>query len=167
MPPIKTILHPTDFSKSSQNALEVAGSLAAAQGARLIVLHILQGVEPPEWIDQRMPGEFPWTEDCHTILEQSLRSVRQSSPGLRIESRVLEGIPSEEILRVAESESCDLIVMGTHGRAGLARDLMGSVTEEVMRKSRCPVLTVKAPRPAASIAPGANDPEPAEMAGTE
>jgi nucleotide-binding universal stress UspA family protein len=165
MPPIRTILYATDFSKPSEYAFRVAGSLASDQVARLIVVHILHAVGPTEWISERMAGVFPWTEDCNEALEQRVRPLLQSSPGLRVERRVVEGIPSEEILRAAESEPCDLIVMGNHGRTGLDRVLMGSVAEAVMRMARCPVMTVKGPTPAPPAAPSANAPQPAGSAG--
>lgn len=164
MLPIRTILHPTDFSKHSDYALRVAGSLARDYGARLIVLHVLHAAEPPAWLYDRMVGSFPWTEDCNVVLEQKLRPIRESGPGLRVEHRVVEGIPPEEILRVAGEGHCDLIVMGTHGRKGMERLRMGSVAEEVMRKAPCPVLTVKDPMPAPSPESGANDPEPTAAA---
>jgi hypothetical protein len=75
--------------------------------------------------------------------------------------------PSGEIDQPAKGEASDLIVMAAHGRTGLGRALMGSVADEVMRTAHGPVLTVKAPSPATSIASSANDQKPAEMAGTE
>jgi nucleotide-binding universal stress UspA family protein len=167
MLPIQTILHPTDLSKPSEYALQIASLIACGQDTRLIVLHVLHGLEPPDWIYQRMAGEFPWTKDCDKVLEQKIRPLQESNPKLRIERRLVEGIPSAEILRIAEAESCDLIVMGTHGRTGHERVLMGSVAEEVVRQARCPVLTVKLPSPAPSSAASANDPKRAELAGSE
>ena len=164
MLPIHTILHPTDFSKHSDYALRVAGSLARDYGARLIVLHVLHAAEPPGWLYDQMAGSFPWTEDCNVVLEQKLRPIRESSPGLRVEHRVAEGLPPEEILRMAGECQCDLIVMGTQGRTGLDRILMGSVAEEVLRKARCPVLTVKEPMPAPSPESGTEDLEPTAAA---
>jgi nucleotide-binding universal stress UspA family protein len=64
---------------------------------------------------------------------------------LRLETKMVEGHPAETICRVAKEEGCDLIVMGTHGRSGLGRLLLGSVAEQVLREAACPVLTVKMP----------------------
>lgn len=164
MLPIRTILHPTDFSNHSDYALRVAGSIARDYGARLIVLHVLNEAEPPAWLYDRMVGSFPWTEDCDVVLEQRLRPIRESAPGLRVEHRVEEGIPPEEILRVAGEVHCDLIVMSTHGRKGMERLRMGSVAEEVMRKARCPVLTMKDRMPSPSPESGTNEPESAVAA---
>lgn len=150
MLPIRTILHPTDFSKHADDALQFAGSLARDYGSRLIVLHVLQGAEPPEWLRERMAGAFPWTEDASRALEQRLRRLREANPGLQAEARVADGIAAREILREASSGQCDLIVMGTHGWRGQQVALTGSVAEAVMREANCPVLTVRNPPTAAS-----------------
>jgi len=145
MLPIRTVLHPTDFSDYSGYAFKFACSLARDYGARLVVLHVLtrpvfiygEGVIPPE------PAGF---EDQ---LRQRLHQVQPEDPNLQLEHRLVEGEAAAEILRLAEEAKCDLIVMGTHGRTGLGRLLMGSVAEQVARKSPCPVLTVKIPHPPA------------------
>lgn len=150
MHPVRTILHATDFSTHSDCALQFAGKLAAAHGARLVVFHVLRAAEPPVWLFDRMAGTTPWTVDSYEALEQRIGLLRASNPGLRADLRVAEGIPAEEILRAADADCCDLIVMGTQGRTGLERVLAGSVAAEVMSKATCPVLTVKdgKPRPA-------------------
>jgi nucleotide-binding universal stress UspA family protein/quercetin dioxygenase-like cupin family protein len=146
MPPIQTILHPTDFSENSRYAFETACALARDNQATLLVLHVMmpsvspvQDAPPP---DPHHPaesagslGRFPWPQP--------------SDPRIRVERRLAEGDAADEILRLSEALRCDLIVMGTHGRTGLARLLTGSVAEEVLRKAECPVLVVKAPARAA------------------
>ena len=77
-----------------------------------------------------------------------------------MDTRVHEGDPATQIVRVAQETRCDLIVLGTHGRTGLGRLLMGSVAEQVLRKAPCPVLTVKTPFPETSSAPGVPAREP-------
>ena len=74
---------------------------------------------------------------------------------MEIDHRLTDGEPYAEILRVAEDDGCDLIVMGTHGRKGLRRLLMGSVAEQVVRQASCPVMTVKTPFPEPESAPEA------------
>jgi nucleotide-binding universal stress UspA family protein len=145
MTPIKTILHPTDFSEHAGHAFEMAGSLARDHGARLIVLHVIPfplatsgGVEPLT----------PGFEELNTEAEQrQLAAIRSPDPGLRFDRRLIIGDPVAEILRAAAETRSDLIVMGTHGRTGLGRLLMGSVAEQVLRKAACPVLTVRHPFP--------------------
>jgi universal stress protein A len=128
---ISTILHPTDFSDSSAHALALACSLAREHGARLIVLHVV-----PTTLAQEKKG---FGEEIGTELEQ----LAIPDKALQVERRLLEGDPATRILEVAKETGCDLIALGTHGRSGLSRLLMGSVAEQVVRLARCPVLTLK------------------------
>jgi nucleotide-binding universal stress UspA family protein len=147
MLPIGTILHPTDFSDCATHAFRVAGALARDHGARLVVLHVAplpvvvygEGVVPPQ------------PEVTQAELDAKLHQLQAPDPKVRVEHRLAEGDAATEILRAAEETSCDMVVMGTHGRTGLVRLLMGSVAEQVVRKAPCPVLTVKTPLPAARL----------------
>jgi nucleotide-binding universal stress UspA family protein len=139
---IGTILHPTDFSQYSDYAWHMACALARDYGARLVLLHVKPlpaviygefGTLPPEPYDQ-----------VH-VLEEKLAQLQPTDPGITVERRLVEGEAASEIIRMAEEEGCDLIVMGNHGRTGISRLLMGSVAEQVVRKAPCPVLTVKSP----------------------
>jgi nucleotide-binding universal stress UspA family protein len=144
--PIRTILHPTDFSESSEYAFGLACALARDHGSRVVALHVAVPLVTEGIVLQESPEESRsklW--DAFHRLERSDPKVRE----LRIETMLVEGEPATEILRAAGEIQPDLIVMGTHGRTGLARLLMGSVAEAVLRKSPCPVLTVKAPDTAA------------------
>jgi nucleotide-binding universal stress UspA family protein len=139
---IATILHPTDFSPSSDHAFQLACSLARDHGSRLVVLHV---AEPPvvAYADTMTPPpEGEWR-----ALEDSLLQIKPVDPEVRVEHLLKMGNPTAEILRVAEESNCDLIVMGTHGRRGLARMLMGSVAEHVVRNATCAVLVVKTQLP--------------------
>jgi len=78
-------------------------------------------------------------------LADLLAHIQSIIKGVDFEQRILKGDPAHEIIRLAEREKIDLIVMGTHGRRGLSRLLMGSVAEWVMRRANCPVLTVRLP----------------------
>ncbi len=146
MSPIRRLLHPTDFSRPSDEALQFTEQMAMGEGATLVVFHVLRAAEPPQWLYDRMPGAFPWTVDCHHALEERVRELRQARPDLTIEIQVVEGDPAVEILRAAESMECDLIVMGSHGRTGPDGEPLGGVAEAVLRKASCSVLTVKNPR---------------------
>jgi nucleotide-binding universal stress UspA family protein len=148
MLPIKTILHPTDFSHRSDNAFGLACSLAGDYGARLVVVHVAsrpvistrQGVIPlePEWYEETMTAQ--------------LQERRPRNAAIPVEHRLLFGDdPAAAILQLARDIKADLIVMGTHGRTGLGRVLMGSVAEEVVRQAPCSVLTVKLPLAAAPV----------------
>jgi universal stress protein A len=89
---------------------------------------------------------IPPEMDKDRVREQLLQ-VQAHDPRVRLEHRFAEGDPAAEILRATEECRCDVIVMGTHGRTGLSRLLMGSVAERVLRKAPCPVVTVKPPWP--------------------
>ena len=140
---IRTILHPTDFSERSEFAFRLACSLARDYGARLTVLHV---TEPAMAVTCDGVLMFPPAVDVLPLRER-LQQLRPPDPKVQVEHRVVEGNAAIEILRVAEETKCDMIVLGTHGRTGLGRLLMGSVAEQVLRRASCPVLTVKAPFP--------------------
>jgi nucleotide-binding universal stress UspA family protein len=133
------ILFATDFSPCSERALAVACSLARESGAQLILLYVL----PPPIVH----GELVARRQEPNYYEQCRKKLGELPvpEGLRTDRLFEEGDPASVILRVAGDEKCDLIVMGTHGRTGLRRLLMGSVAENVLRKAKCPVLTVKTP----------------------
>jgi nucleotide-binding universal stress UspA family protein len=140
---LRTILHPTDFSERSRCAFSVACALARDYNAHLVVLHV-------DHLPLAVYGDVlaaPRPEDYRNRLRDQLRALQ--SPGVAVEHRLNEGTPVTEIIGVAEEAHADLIVMGTHGRTGLGRLLMGSVAEQVVRKAPCPVLTVRVPFPAA------------------
>jgi len=140
--PIRTVLHPTDFSAPCAEAFRVACELAGDQTARLTVVHV--AVPPPIGpITQPVPPPLP--EDPRGRLEELLRLAQALAPGLQADYRVEKGDAAPRIVGAAQETRCDLIVMGTHGRTGLGRVLMGSVAEQVLRTAPCPVVTVKAP----------------------
>jgi len=132
--PITRILVPTDFSLCSLNALEHAEELAQRLGAELIVLHVeavpVAGSTRAEVTHAAAEGELTRTTD-------QLRRHRLEVRGL-----LRMGAADEEILDAALTEHASLIVMGTHGRKGVAHMLLGSVAERVLRSAPCPVLTV-------------------------
>jgi nucleotide-binding universal stress UspA family protein len=141
---IQCILHPTDFSPTSDAAFRIACSLAREYGARLIVLHTFQ---PPVVVPSGIEPIPLTTPADRAALEAQLRQMRPPDPGVRIEYRLVEGDPAKTILEVCREAHCDLIAMGTHGRTGLGRLLIGSVAEKVVRNAPCPVLAVKTPHP--------------------
>jgi nucleotide-binding universal stress UspA family protein len=135
---LQAIVHPTDFSNCSDYAFQLACSLAQDHGARLIVLHVTQ----PVIVGGEMSAYYVQTPAERQRLEAELLH-RRAPPDIQLEHRLEEGNPAELIVTVAEETGCDLIVMGTHGRTGFSRLLMGSVAEMVMRRAPCPVLTVR------------------------
>lgn len=139
---METILYPTDFSADARPPFEVACALAKEGCGRVVVLHVERpplttlggtaGVPP-------LPNEYD-----RQSLEEQLQLI-QPPPGIVVEHRLLYGDPISVILGMAQEIGADLIVMGTHGRTGVRRLLMGSVAEAVVRKAPCPVLIVRTP----------------------
>jgi len=137
----KKILFPTDFSTLSDSALQYATTLARDMGAKLVIVHI---EEPPAAYGA---GEMYYgiPDPDTAALTKMLDAVRPTDATVPFEHRLVTGEPATEIVELAKEEGVDLIVMGTHGRTGLGRLLMGSVAESVVRRAPCPVFTFKEP----------------------
>lgn len=134
---IKQILVPIDFSKDAMAALAYARGLARPLGAELLLLHV---VEPIHFITVAdVYDEQRRTTDAHL----SRIGADLHKHGQRYRILVKGGVPSQVIAECAKIDGADLIVMGTHGRTGLAHMLIGSVAEKVVRLATCPVLTVR------------------------
>ena len=138
----KTIIFPTDFSSSSDAALAHATALARDMKAKLLIVHV---GEPPTTYGG---GEMYYgiLEPNPTELLRMLHAVHPEDPVVACEHRLLSGDPAGAITELAQKENADLIVMGTHGRTGFVRLLMGSVAEAVVRRAPCPVFTFKQPK---------------------
>jgi nucleotide-binding universal stress UspA family protein len=140
---LRRILVPIDFSETSDAALRYGVELARRFNARLYLLHVPE--HPGEAAEAEYPIDlFETMQNAahdrlpHLLTEKERRELRPQC-ALRL------GTPWEEIVRHADEHDIDLIVMGTHGRQGLARVLIGSVAETVVRRALCPVLTVHHP----------------------
>ena len=128
---VRRILYATDFSSYSNQAYFHAVALAEHYEASLTVVNV--------WTPEADCGD---QQGCRTQLE----TIRPTNPGIPIHHVFLEGDPAAEIVRYANDAGMGLIVMGTHGRTGVERLLMGSVAEKVMRDAHCSVLVVKLPK---------------------
>jgi nucleotide-binding universal stress UspA family protein len=146
---IKTILLPTDGSECSAKAMAYALSFAKQYGGRVVALHVVdQRWEEHTRIVFAEVGQDMTQKIRNGYEEEARRILREVTDaagkvGVSVETRVVSGIPSEYIVRVAQELPADLIIMGTHGRAGMSHLLLGSVAERVVRKAPCPVLTVR------------------------
>jgi nucleotide-binding universal stress UspA family protein len=146
---IQTILHPTDFSEHSRAAFRTACSLARGWGARLVVLHVVPSapdILAAEMAAGHRPSEH-FAEDIEGYrkeMQQRLDALEPPFAGVHIERVLKEGHVVPTILRTADEVGSDLIVMGTRGRTGSERAVMGSVAREVTHKAPCEVLTVRA-----------------------
>lgn len=147
------ILVPTDFSDCSHAACDLASQLATRFGATIDLLHVdepaaWQGFVIPELVVS-MPNEASSSlhEFVQTRTQRALEHLVESlqrAGVMQVRHRTEVGEPGGVITRIVEEEPFDLIVMGTHGRKGFERLMMGSVAERVVRQARCPVLTVRA-----------------------
>jgi nucleotide-binding universal stress UspA family protein len=142
---IKTILFPTDFSQGARAAMDHAISLAKDYHAKLILLYVIQDISIAEWY-------IPSTLSVTDLVEDMQRSANAemdrwgtevSAKAADVEKMVVRGVPFVEIIKTAKDKKADLIVIGTHGRTGIDHMLFGSTAEKVVRKSSCPVLTVR------------------------
>jgi nucleotide-binding universal stress UspA family protein len=142
-----SILFATDFSSSAEAAYPLACALARHHHCRLVIAHVL---ETP--IAAYVGGaNLSDPESQLPAIQEKLHRLRPADPSIEVEFCLADGEPADEIVRLAEEHHCDLIVMGTHGRTGLRRLLLGSDAEQVLRKAPCPVLTVKEPRPLVAV----------------
>lgn len=144
MPIPKTILVPVDFSDTSEHALDYAVELAKSLGAKVVVLH---AYELPVY---GFPdGAFVATVEMATRIMNGAQAAlaacveKRKSAGVEMKTELRQGDPIEEIHAVADAVSADLICVGTHGRRGIARALLGSVTEQVIRTAKKPVLAIR------------------------
>ena len=135
----KTILFPTDFSTASDAALVHAESLARQMNARLLIVHV---EEPPLAYGG---GELYYglPEPSSERILKMLEDVKPSDPAVPYTHRLTMGDPAGEVVRMAADENAEMIILGTHGRTGMMRFLMGSVAEAIVRQAPCPVLVYR------------------------
>jgi nucleotide-binding universal stress UspA family protein len=149
MDPPKTILVATDFSPAAEAALDTALGLAEKLGAKVHVLHAYQLpiVEfPDSFVVPTAEVNAGIITSARRELEDCLaRSARRTGSHVPLAAVLEQADPREAVLNVAQSISADLVVMGTHGRSGISRALIGSVAEAVIRRASLPVVTVHAP----------------------
>jgi nucleotide-binding universal stress UspA family protein len=144
---LRTILVPIDFNETSDKALDFAIELAQKFDARIIVMH---AYEIP--VIGFPDGALVATVDVATRLQEAAKKgldaavAARSTRGVDMTTVLRDGVAWEEIKAVAEESHADMIVIGTHGRRGLARALLGSVAENVIRTVKLPVLTIHGPR---------------------
>jgi nucleotide-binding universal stress UspA family protein len=143
---IRRILHPSDFSRASGKAFAKAVEMARANRAELLVVHVLAPAVP-------LVGDGYVSPKIYEDLEASARAWGQKQlnrllakarkAGARAKGMLMEGVPHEQIVRAARSRKAGLIVIGTHGRTGLAKFVLGSVAGRVVAMASCPVMTVR------------------------
>ena len=149
MQAIKIILVPTDFSPASNRALRYACKLADATGASLHLIHVVENPYLPNVFSGSLtplPDEFLEDLDRRTRVELESQLTSEEKAKYRVEFVLRVGTPAHEILEyLNDQEAIDLVVMATAGRGGVARLMMGSVADKIVRAAPCPVLTLHPP----------------------
>src|SRR5919201_5660357 len=141
---VQHVLVPIDFSATADRALTYAIALAQQLQARLTLLHVLD-LTPVTMEDMTTGMTATYLDDLETDAQHLLQASRErvQRAGLQAESLLVQGTPTQTILDTAGDKGVDLIIMGTHGRTGLAHVLLGSVAEHVIRHAPCPVLVMR------------------------
>ena len=134
------ILCPVDLSENSKAAIALASSIAKLSSAKLVFIY----VGPPPLPREAMfaSGDMDAFMSRH---RKQLEEVKPTESGVVVEHVVLQGDAADEVLKFADEQMCDLIVLSTHGRSGITRFLMGSVAEKIVRHSKIPVMSVRYP----------------------
>jgi nucleotide-binding universal stress UspA family protein len=147
MKPYTKILVPTDFSEHAKDALDAAIDLSVRYGAALALIHVYDRVPYPfpDTIDEAIRSRIARAEDESNKALEKQRQLAVERGVQRVEVALLHGYPPAEIVDYATNAGIDLIVMGTHGRRGVSRFLIGSAAERVVRTAPCAVLTVRMP----------------------
>jgi nucleotide-binding universal stress UspA family protein len=143
----RRILHPSDFSPASRRAFRKAVALAKASGAQLLLVHVLPvlPVIPDAYVAATTYDELLRGQETGARKQLARLVARAKAAGARTTGVLLDfGVPAERIARLAKARHADVIVMGTHGRTGLTRALLGSVAARVVTIAACPVMTVRA-----------------------
>ena len=152
---LQRILVPTDGSPESEKAIPIAAQIARAQGAELVVI---RAIEPPPWLAAAGPEPAAtdvFEEMIETIQQEAEESLARieadlQAQGLHAKAVAIHGSPSAALLDYEVAHEPDLLVMATHGRTGLARFALGSVTDRMVREGQAPVLVVRRSSPAAT-----------------
>ncbi len=142
---LKKILCPIDHSDCSKEALKYAVSLAMKDEAKLLLLHIIDIRSFNEGLEA-MSAQIPDEETLKQLRAKLLDCIPEEiRDDMEVEALVVQGIPFAEIISTAKENEIDMIVIGSHGRTGISHMMLGSVSEKVVRKAPCPVLTVRQP----------------------
>lgn len=140
---IKNILCPVDHSDCSKEALKYAVSFAIKDNSKLYLLHVIDIRAFDEGINAMTP-QIPDDETLAQLKTKLLDCIpEEMRDDMNVEALVVQGIPFVEIISTAKRNDVDMIVLGSHGRTGISHMMMGSVSEKVVRKAPCPVLTVR------------------------
>jgi nucleotide-binding universal stress UspA family protein len=142
----RRIMHPSDFSPASQAAFAKAVDMAKASRAELTIVHVLSPVMPVPgdgYISPKVYDEIAASTRAWAQKQLDRRVAKAKTAGVRAKGMLMDGVAHEQIIRAAKAKRADLLVLGTHGRSGLAKLFIGSVAGRVVSAAPCPVLTVR------------------------
>lgn len=144
---VKKILLPTDFSEGARNALPYAVELAKQYNASLYLIHVIYDINQASGLHVPHVNLDQLYSEIESVAKKELeRFGLEELRGMNVQREVIRGVPYEEIVKYAEKNQIDLIVIGTHGRKGLEKVFFGSTAEQVLRRAPCAVLTVRLPK---------------------
>jgi nucleotide-binding universal stress UspA family protein len=148
----ETILFATDFSEVSARALDYVRRLREAGCRRVVLVHVIDEREvnailsqPAGFADQEGAYEAELLQYMRRNAQRELNDIRirLEDEGLTVMTRLIDGVPAVEIVRLADAEQVSLIIVGSHGRSNISQMLIGSVSENVIRHAKQPVLVVR------------------------
>jgi len=153
IPKIKRVLYATDLSENSMYSFRYAVNTIEKHDAEMIVLHVIEDIPPAVWaygmLDRDVADIKEGTmKKLNHRLDEFCKSELREKPECLKRIRGVEvkkGFPAEEILKVADEQKCDVIIMGTHGKGLLTHTFLGSVAERVLRRSRKPIFIIPLP----------------------
>jgi nucleotide-binding universal stress UspA family protein len=143
---IRRILHASDFSRASGAAFKKAVEMAKANRAELLLVHVMTPVVPlvgDGYVSPKIYKEMEVSARAYAQKRLNALVAKAKQAGVRAKALLLEGVPHERIVQTARSKKADLVVIGTHGRTGLAKLFLGSVASRVVTIAPRPVLTVR------------------------
>ena len=148
MKQVQKILFPVDLSEKFETLIPWVSTFVNTFDATLYVLFVAQDLKSISFIPHISLDQLQ--QEAVKAAEQKMAAAKQEffKDFKKLETKVVMGKPADKILEVAKQEGIDLIIMGTHGRTGVAHVLLGSVAERVVRRSPCPVMTVRDTAPA-------------------
>lgn len=148
---ITNILVPTDFSESAMAAYEYALSIAKTFQAKIYLIHVFEPLVYYSEAPLGLPDMITMEQNIQAASQESMKKIvaeyfhgrRETYGDIEVETILTQGKPFIEIIKAAREKNADMIIMSSHGRSALEHILLGSVTEKVVRKAPCPVLTVR------------------------
>jgi universal stress protein A len=148
---LRLIVHASDFSAASRPAYRKAIEIARSTRARLLIVHAVAPIVPPPIGEGVFVAPETWNAMQREARQAAQRRIDKlvqeaKNAGVASQGLAVDGVPADQIVRLARARRADMLVIGTHGRTGISRLFLGSVAARVVATARCPVLTVRSSR---------------------